>query len=120
MITYNEPQSQLDRTVKVFDQFYNVDVNVAADTYEIVYSYFESVTSSKNVAKNFSAVLFAIAQQTGLKVMELLDNIKGVNNRLELDATMAYYLNSIKSKTTLYGVSVLPAPNQQVQRNVLI
>ena len=52
--------------------------------------------------------------------MTLLDNVKGANNRIELDAAMAYYLNSIKSKTVMYGVGVVPAPNQQVQRNILV
>lgn len=112
-------QPQTDQTVKIFDQFYNVDISVSADSYEIVYSYFESVTNNKNTAKNFTFSLFIIASLTKINVMELLQNVKGANNRLELDAMMAYYLNGIKTKTTMYGVSVVPSPNQQVQRNIL-
>jgi hypothetical protein len=120
MITDSQPQSQLDRTVRIFDQFYNIDLVVDANAYEVVYSYFEFVSKSKTIAKNFSTVLFIIAQQTNIPVMTLLENVKGSNNKLDVDATMAYYINSIKSKTTLYGVSVVPAPNQRAQRNILV
>ena len=36
----DEPRSQLDRTVRIFDQFYNFDLVVEADQFELVYSYF--------------------------------------------------------------------------------
>lgn len=113
-------QPQTDRTVRIFDQFYNVDIGVSADAYEVVYSYFQSVTNNNNTAKNFAYSLFIVSSLTKINIMELLENVKGTNNRLELDATMAYYLNGIKTKTTMYGVSVLPSPNQQVQRNILV
>jgi hypothetical protein len=53
--------------------------------------------------------------------MTLLEDIQGKsqNNKLELSQTMAFYLNLIRSKTALYGVSTVPSPNQAVQRNVL-
>jgi hypothetical protein len=33
---------------------------------------------------------------------------------------MIYYLNNIKSKTALYGISVIPQPNENVQRNIIL
>ena len=36
------PQTQLDNTVRVFDQFYNFDITVEANRFEIVFSYFLS------------------------------------------------------------------------------
>ena len=113
-------KNQLDRTVQIFDQFYNVNLVIDANNYEVVYSYFQNVTGSTTIAKTYATSLFIIAQQTNIPVMTLLDNVKGANNRIELDAAMAYYLNSIKSKTVMYGVGVVPAPNQQVQRNILV
>lgn len=113
------PQSQLDISVRVFDNFYDFDISVNADLYEIVNSYFISVCDTPAIAKNFTTMLFRIANVTGENPLTLLDNISG-KNKLETNALMAYYLNSIKSKTTLYGVSVTPIPNETVQRNVVI
>jgi hypothetical protein len=38
--TVDAPRSHLDNTVRVFDQFYNFDLVVEANQYEIIYSYF--------------------------------------------------------------------------------
>lgn len=111
--------SQLDNTVKLFDKFYSTDVNVGASEFDIVYSYFKSVCQSENTAKNFTAIIFRISAYTGEPVTTLLDFVRGKTG-LQLNATMAYYLNSLKSKTTLYGVANLPIPNQNVQRNIVI
>jgi hypothetical protein len=112
------PQSQLDTTVRVFDSFYNYEAAIDSNEYEIVNSYFKSVCGSANVANNFTTMLFRIVSITGQDAMTLLDNIQGTT-KLETTAMMAYYLNSLKSKTTLYGVSVVPAPNETVQRNIV-
>jgi hypothetical protein len=111
--------SQLDQTVKLFDKFYAVDMIVNAGDYDVVYSYFESVCNSKNTALNFTAILFRIAGVTEEPVLTLLDYIKGKSG-LEVNGIMAYYLNSIKSKHILYGISNQPLPNPSVQRNVVI
>lgn len=111
--------SQLDNTVKVFNRFYSSDVNVGASEYDIVYSYFQSVCQSENTAKNFTAIIFRLAAYTEEPVISLLEYVQGKTG-LELSATMAYYLNSLKSKTTLYGVANLPIPNPMVQRNIII
>ena len=112
------PQSQLDTTVRVFDSFYNYEAAIDSNEYEIVNSYFKSVCGSANVADNFTTMLFRIVSITGQDAMTLLDNIQGTT-KLETTAMMAYYLNSLQSKTTLYGVSVVPAPNETVQRNIV-
>jgi hypothetical protein len=47
-----------------------------------------------------------------------LEAINGLD-RLNVDRVMAYYMNSFKSKTSMYGVSVVPVPNQNVARNIV-
>lgn len=114
----NDLTSQLDNTVKVFDRFYSTDVNISASDFDVVYSYFKSVCQSENTAKNFTAIIFRMSSYTGEPVMTLLEYVQGKRG-LQLNATMAYYLNSLKSKTTLYGVANLPVPNQNIQRNIV-
>jgi hypothetical protein len=113
-----DTRTSLDQTVRIFDSFYTINLVVNADQYDIVHGYFLSVCDSKNIAANFTAVLFRIAQETQISVLDLLDQIKGTT-KMEMNQTIAYYLNSFKSKTSLYGIAVIPKSNQPVSRNIV-
>jgi len=113
-------RTSLDQTIRIFDSFYQVDMIVNPNDYDIVHGYFTSVCETKNIAANFTAVLFRIATETGISALVLLNELKGSNNKLEMNKIMAYYLNGLKSKTSLYGVSVIPQPNVPVARNVVL
>jgi len=118
-LTLDAPRTYLDNTVRVFDQFYNFDLVVGADQYEIINSYFYSVSNSMSTAKNFTTMLFRISSITGEDPLILLQYIQGTS-KIKTTALMAYYLNSIKSKTTLYGINNTPIPNENIQRNIVI
>ena len=108
----------LDQTVRIFDSFYSFDTVINSADYDIVHSYFRSVCDSKNVADNFTAVFFRVAQETGVPVLDLLNQIKGTKKIL-MNQILAYYLNSFKSKTSLYGIAIIPQSNQPVARNIV-
>jgi hypothetical protein len=112
------PRSELDTTVKIFDQFYNFELVVEANQYELVHSYFFNITKNKNSAANFTTILFRISNITGENPLALLDEMKS-SNSFTASGILTYYLNSLKSKSTLYGVSNTPQPNQTVQRNIV-
>ena len=113
-----ETTSDLDRTIRIFDSFYSIDLVVGANEYDIVHSYFVSVCATQNIANNFTVLLFRVAQETGVNIMDLLQSIQG-KSKLQMNQTISYYLNSLKSKTSLYGVSLVPKPNQPVARNIV-
>jgi len=112
-------RTQLDQTVRIFDSFYATNLVVSAINYDIVYGYFSGVCETKNIAANFTAVLFRIAQETNIDVIVLVDQLRGAQNKLQMNKIMAYYMNSFKSKTSLYGISVIPKPIQPVARNIV-
>ena len=113
-------QDTVDKTVRIFDNFYTTQLVVNGADYDVIYSFFKSVTTNTKIAGNFTALLFRIAQEGNYNVMSLLDILKGTENNLQLTQVMAYYLNTFKSKTSLYGVGNLPKPNEAVQRNVVL
>lgn len=118
MAQYN--RNQLDMTVRIFDSFYEQDMVVPTDQFDIVYSFFKDVCSTEYIAANFTAVLFRIAFETKIDVLALLGEIKGTsNNKLQMNQIMAYYLNSFKSKTSLYGIGIIPQPVVPVARNIV-
>lgn len=118
MSTVNYTNYSLDQTVRVFDAFYSYDVNVPADEYDIVYSYFSEQMKNKQAAGNFTVSLFRIAQETNIPALTLLAQFQGTTG-VNLDVTLAYYLNQIRSRATMLGVSNPLTPNFYAARNVI-
>jgi len=114
-----DSRSSLDRTVKIFDEFYGFDLVINGNDYDVVRSYFVGICDTKQIAENFTVYLFRVAQETQISVIDLLENLKG-KTKLEVDTTLAFYLNSFKSKTSLYGLGAIPKPNNSVARNIVV
>ena len=114
----NTTNYNLDQTVRVFDSFYEYDVNVPAAEYDIVYSYFRKEMTTATAAGNFTVSLFQVAERTGIDVLTLLDQLRGFTG-LDLKINMAYYLNQIRSRSTLLGVNSQVVPNFYAARAVV-
>lgn len=118
MTTVNQTNFKQDLTVRVFDRFYKYEANVPAAEWDIVYSYFLSVMTTPRAASNFSSALFRVAQETNTPAQTLLQAFQGASG-INLTVTLAYYLNLIRSRATLVGVSAPVTPNQYAARAVL-
>lgn len=112
--------TSLGSTVRVFDNFYSNAINVNATDWDVVYSFFLGNSNNKEEASNFASLLFFIAQEGQFNVLDLLATIKGKSNKLQMNQVICYYLNTFRPKTTLYGVGIIPKPNEAVQRNVVL
>jgi len=118
MTTVNYTNYNQDLTVRVFDRFYDYDVNVPAAEYDVVYSYFLQEMGTKQAAGNFTVSLFRIASETNIPALTLLTQFSGESG-VNLDVSLAYYLNQIRSRATLLGVSNPVTPNFYAARNVI-
>jgi hypothetical protein len=116
--TVNYINTNIDQTVRIFDNFYRYDVQVPAAEYDIVYSYFKSQMTTRQAAGNFTVSLFRVAQETNIPPLTLLNEFQGLNG-INMSATLAYYLNQVRSRATLLGVGAAVVPNQYAARNVL-
>jgi hypothetical protein len=114
-----DSRNALDDTVRIFDDFYTFNLVVNGSEYDLVYSYFKSINDNTTIAQNFSVYLFRISQVTKVPVLDLLQNLRGLN-KLDINKVMTYYLNSFKSKCSLYGVAQIPLANQAVARNIVV
>jgi hypothetical protein len=117
MSTVNYANPKLDTTVKIFDEFYQYETVVSAQEYDAVYSYFRSVFGTADAAGNFSVTLFRIAEQSDIPVMDLLQQFEGMGVP-ELTLTLSYYLNGLRSSSTMLGLNAPLTPNFYVARNV--
>ena len=118
MASINYTNPNLDQTVRVFDAFYEYDVDVPAAEYDVVNSFFKSTMTTKLAADNFTVSLFKVAQDTKIPALTLLQAFEGVSG-MNLNVSMAYYLNSIRNRATLLGVGVPVTANFYAARNVV-
>jgi hypothetical protein len=114
----NVTNPKIDTTVRVFDNFYKYDEVVPVNEFDAAFSYFNSVFASESAARNFTTSLFQIAADSGIPAMTLLDEFRRLD-QFELTVTLAYYLNNIRSPSTLLGVNSVIVPNYFAARNVL-
>lgn len=119
MGSINVPNTRIDTTVRIYDDFYKFEAIVSAEEYDIVFSFFRSVFTTDDAAGNFTTVLFRIAQETNTSVLTLLQSMEGQDS-IQLNVTLAYYLNGLRSPATLLGVNAPAQPNFYVARNVLL
>jgi pyruvate/2-oxoacid:ferredoxin oxidoreductase alpha subunit len=115
--TVNYANPKTDGTVKIFDEFYSYATSVSQLEYDAVYSYFRSVFNTAQAAGNFTITVFRISESSGIPVMTLLQEFQG-QSQPELTLTLAYYLNSLRSNSTLLGLNAATQPNYYVARNV--
>jgi len=118
MSTINSTNFNKDLTVRVFDSFYEYDVNVPAAEYDIVVSYFRGQMKTRQAAENFTVSLFRVAEETGIPALDLLKAFEGTQG-VSLDLNLAYYLNSIRNRATLLGVGVPVVPNFYAAQSVI-
>ena len=119
MSTVNAINPRVDLTARIFDDFDNVVLEVDANEYDVVNSYFESIFVDKEDAANLTNTFFRISQETGVSVQILLNQVAGQTS-MQVTSTMAYYLNGLRSPSTLLGVSNPVTPNYYTARNVLL
>ena len=121
MSSVNYPNRKVDPTARAFNDFYNLQDFPPADanTYDIVNSYFVKIFSDTQIARNFSYNLFQISANSGISVQDLFDKVKG-QDKIAVTKIFSYYLNNIRSNSTLIGINSTLTPNVNVARNVLV
>lgn len=118
MSSVNTVNNKEDFTVRVFDRFYDFEFNAPAEQWDIVYSYFQSIMATEPAATNFATSLFRVSEQTGVPALTLLQALQGQSG-MQLTSTLCYYLNLIRSRATLLGITAGTQPNFYAARSVL-
>ena len=117
MGSVNEINPKIDPTVRIFDTFFDLDIEVDSNLYDAVNSFFQSVSADEYSAKSLTATLFRIATEINVPVLSLLNQVEGKSS-IEVTSFMAYYLNGMRSPSTLLGTNVPVTPNYYTARNV--
>lgn len=86
--------------------------------YDHVLGFFNAVMKDPAAASTFTDALYTVSHETQVSVLELLKTLEG-QDQLTLSASMAYYLNGLRSPSALLGVQQPTQPNYYASRNVM-
>jgi two-component SAPR family response regulator len=101
------------------DNYTKFNVTIPINEFDVVYSFLRERMQNKTAAENFTSAIFQIAKSQGVTVQEIIASLN-TQNKLELSASIAMYLNEIRKPTTLLGVTLFTTPNPYAARNVLV
>jgi len=112
--------TQLDNNnIRIRDDFYKFDITIPVNEYDVIFSFLNKAMSNRFAAENFTAAVFQIAASKNITAIKFIESLT-TQNKIELSASIAYYLNEIRKPTTLLGVTQLTTPNWFAARNVVL
>ena len=101
----------------IVDEYNKTKFPVEAGEYDYVLSFFRRSMDSE-AAKNFTTSIYQVAHASKVPVLEIIETMKGQSG-LEMTASLAYYLNGIRSNSTMLGITNKVRPNFYAGRSVL-
>jgi len=113
------PTNDSANEVKAFyDEYYTKPLSYPSNQVDAVVGFFESREFDKSAAIAVSTVLMRQAKLDGVKVFELLDTLKGLNE-LQLSAIVTEVMNASRDRISTIGFKVENNINQVEARNIL-
>ena len=113
------PKSSDQNVTEFFDNYFNEKLSFPSNEVDAVIGFFEKRGFENNSAISTSTVLLNQAKIDGVKIFELLDTLKGLDN-IQLSSVVTEVLNYNRLRTSTLGFK-LAANNDSVEkRNVVV
>lgn len=109
--------SSSDTTVQVFDQYYNLPVQLNSAVLTAAIGVFESKGFDSYAAEMIAIAICTQAKRDNLNTMELLDNFAAID-KIEINDIISSIVNYNRYKSSLLGVRIANSPNNDVIRNI--
>lgn len=119
MQSLNDTVTKLEPTTRIFSQFYDTELIINGEEYDVVLSYLRSVCTTVRIAENLAVAIFKIAKDNNLAPLTLLDELRG-QDRLKLTANLSYFLNSARNPSVFLAIGSSSIPLQYAARNVVV
>jgi len=110
--------SSTDKTIKFFDEFYQVPIEINSTALTAMTGFFESKGFEKGSAESVAIIIVTQAKRDNLNAFQILDTLGGLDN-VELSALVGEILNYNRFKTSSLGITTASRPADEIQRNIL-
>ena len=107
------------KNIQPIEDFGENPIEVNGGEYDYILGFFTKSMKDPIAAQNFTLQIYQVARQADISPLDIIQTMEGQTG-LELNASLAYYLNGIRSNATLLGVQNIIPPNFYAGRSVLI
>jgi hypothetical protein len=114
-----ESTNSSDNTLKFFDQFYQVPIELNDTSLTATRGFFESRGFAKSAAETIAVVILTQAKRDKLNEFNILDTLEGLND-LQLSSLVGEILNFNRFKTSNLGLAPEYLPTSEIQRNIIV
>ena len=111
--------SSVDTTVKFFDNYYKVPIELSGTSLAAITGFFESKGYGKSAAESVAVIILSQAKKDNLNPFEIIDTLKGISS-LQLSALVGEILNFNRFKSSSLGITKTPNPADEIQRNIFL
>lgn len=114
-----KPKTSEQRVVEFFDNYFTKPIQVSANDYDAVISFFEKRGFDKTAAGSVGQAILTQAKLDNVNVFELLDTLKGFTE-VQLSKVVAQVLNFQRNKSSTIGFRITPTFEHGERRNVVV
>lgn len=111
-------KSSSDLTVRVFDQYYQVPIDLNNNELVAMKGFFEKRSFDSDAAESTAIIILKQAKKDNYNAMQIMDTLSGLSD-VEISGLVAEISNYNRFKTSALGISQLYAPSEEVKRNIL-
>jgi hypothetical protein len=117
-IPVNDTTSSDSSTIKFFNQYYQVPVELNSNSLVAMKGFFEKRGFGANAAESTSIIILAQAKRDNLNEFQILDTLIGLDD-IQISALVGEILNYNRFKTSSLGIAFNSVPADEIQRNIL-
>jgi hypothetical protein len=111
-------QSSSDSTVKFFDQYYQVPLQIDNNTLIAIQSFFEKRGFEKTAAEYTASIIMSQAKTDNFNASAIIDTLRSLSDG-EVSGLVAEILNHNRFKTSALGIFRGINSSDEIQRNIL-
>ncbi len=106
-------------TIKFFDQFYQVPIELNDSSLAATRGFFESRGFAQSAAETLAVIILTQAKRDKINEFTILDTLQGLDD-LQLSALVGEILNYNRFKTSSLGLALEYIPANEIQRNIIV
>lgn len=110
--------SSSDKTVQVFDQYYQAPVELNNSALVAMTGFFEKRGFEKDSAESTAIVILQQATKDKINPLQIMDTLRGLSD-VEISTLVGEILNYNRFKTSSLGMHQITKPVDFVNRNII-
>ena len=111
--------TNLPNNQNYIDSLLSTSINVDAEIYNQVFSFFSSKTTSNSAAQQLTQSVLTLTYNNNLDTLKIITEFNKAANDSELKTLLIAFFNSLRPSSSKIGFGFNNQNNEWIQRNIL-